>query len=162
MKRTAIAAAAVCTFLGLALAFPTTARADSDDKGGTITFVGGIGITNPCNGESVGGPLKVSLAVATDDDKHHQSALIHVRMSEEDLPGATGGLYDLHESDSASFTAISVTGHYTLPVMVDIDGDKAGSPSFLLLSDLAVYVDANQKPTAAVFLPGGTTICDKK
>lgn len=131
----------------VALLFLTTptARSDSDDLGGKLSFTGGQSLPNPCNSQTVTGAALFSASVSAEkEDDGQADVIIRVSISATGETDTSGNLYNVHGSGRAEFNTLGA--FYWVPLALDYDSPSNPSVSFHALTETLVTVDANQKP----------------
>jgi len=160
MKKRLIIVAVVTILLSI-IAINANSNPGMDDK--TIQFTGGFGITNPCNGEFVNGPIQVNIVVNTAQTANgpfvtinhsSQGTLLGYRLPP--LTDPTGNEYQISRHAKGKFNAFS--SQYIIPWRGEFVG-KGTAPNFSATGELRVFVNAEQEPTGSN-LVNVTTACN--
>ena len=137
----------------LALSLSAGLRAASNAH---TSFTGGVGVSNPCNGESVSGtgPVKI---VYVEDDGHF---VVHFSFKAAGV-GVAGNSYQFSFLGTEQFDApTSVNGNvsiFDLPVNGQVI-TRGGAPNFEWDLGIRVFV-VNGRATGATFIGPATTTC---
>lgn len=124
----------------------TTMSVKAQEHDNTISFSGGYGVTNPCNGELASGTIDVHIVVTTAQtgngdvkvNVHHNS---HAKMT-----GSLGNEYLANRRAKGQFDATSSS--YVLDWFGEFIG-KGSAPNFNGFGQLRVFTNANNEPTGS-------------
>ena len=120
------------------------------------SFTGGLGFTNPCNGEGIGatGPTKI---VYVEDDDHF---VVHWSFKATGV-GSQGNTYQFSFSANGQFTAPTTDDGIVSTFDLPVHGQaitKGGAPNFDWDLGIRVFV-VNGKATGSLFIGPSTTTC---
>ena len=120
------------------------------------SFAGGLGTTNPCNGEGIGasGPIKI---VYVENDGHF---VVHLSFKATGV-GNQGNTYQFSFSANQQFAAPTTDDGTLSTFDLPVDGQaitKGGAPNFEWDLGIRVFVVDGQA-VGAVFIGPATTTC---
>ena len=142
--------------LGVALV-ATVMTAGLSAAGNThSSFGGGLGATNPCNGEGISatGPIKI---VYVEDDGHY---VVHFSFKATGV-GNQGNTYQFTFSANGQFAEPTTDNGTVSTFELPVNGQaisKGGAPNFEWDLGIRVFV-VNGKATGAFFIGPSTTTC---
>ena len=142
MNRTRI----TCAVALAAATFSFAPMSQATELGGKTSFTGTIFLTATCNAKNISiENANITVAAKVDADLGYDNTTVSVDASYSGIVADTkGNKYRLLGVAHATYDTLSI--HYTLPMLIDVDGIN-GAPSFNQLQDTIVNVDpATQRP----------------
>jgi hypothetical protein len=121
----------------------------------TTSFTGSFQLVNPCNGETVTGPIDVYIVVSTALTGNGTLKVNVHHNSHGTLNGNQGNEYQVSRRAKGQFDAISST--YVITWMGEFIGTGA-APNFTAEGTLRVFVNAQNEPTGST-LTSLSTVC---
>ena len=122
---------------------------------GTLKITRTSTLFNPCNGETVSGPVDVELVVQTNESHNGTHVVVH-RSFHGTLTGNQGNTYKV--SSMANDQLDALAPFYDVPFENNVIG-HGQVPDFTAAGTVRVFVNANQEPTG--YLASGVTVACK-
>jgi hypothetical protein len=145
----------VVIFIALLLFLPNV-KSSARPVDNTTSLTGFFQLVNPCNGETVSGPIDVYIVVSTAETSNGTLRVNVHHNSHGTLNGNQGNEYQINRRAKGQFDEIS--SQYVITWIGEFIGTGA-APNFTAEGTLRVFVNAQNEPTGSQLVLPTTTIC---
>ena len=122
----------------------------------TINFTGSFGLVNPCNSETVSGPIEVYIVVSTAQTGNGVVKVNVHHNSHGTLTGNQGNEYQISRRSKGQFDAIA--SQYVIEWTGEFIG-TGSAPNFTAEGTLRVLVNSENEPVGSNLLLPISTVC---